>query len=65
METIKLTIPSMKSTHCIMVVRSAIKNVSGATLKNISPATAEIELSGATKSAIVEAIEKEGYAVNQ
>ncbi len=64
METIKLTIPNMKSSHCIMVGRSAINNVSGATLKNISPATAEIDLSGATKSAIVEAIKKAGYPVN-
>lgn len=63
METIILTIPNMKSAHCIMTVTSTLKKLEGTTLKNISPGTAEIELAGATRSAVVDAIEKAGYNV--
>ena len=63
METIKLTIPNMKSPHCMMVVSGALKNVSGASLKKVVPGEAEIELLGATKDLIVDAIEKAGYPV--
>jgi copper chaperone CopZ len=63
METLKLTIPNMKSPHCMMVVSGTIKNLDGATLKNISSASVEIELSGATKSTVVKAIERAGYLV--
>jgi copper chaperone len=63
METIKLTIPNMKSPHCMMVVSSAFKTISGATLKKVLPGEAEIELSGATKDLVIDAIEKAGYTV--
>lgn len=63
METINLTIPNMKSPHCMMVVSGALKNLSGAALKKVVPGEAEIELSGATKASIVEVIEKAGYTV--
>ena len=53
----------MKSAHCIMTVTSVLKKLTGATIKNILPGTAEIELSGVAKSAVVEAIEKAGYTV--
>jgi copper chaperone len=63
MEIINLSIPNMKSPHCMMVVSGAIKTVEGATLKKVSPGVAEIELSGATKASVVEAIEKAGYTI--
>lgn len=63
MDTINLTIPNMKSAHCMMTVTSVLKKLEGATVKNISPGTAEIELTGTTRSAVVEAIEKAGYNV--
>lgn len=63
METVKLTIPNMKSPHCMMVVSGALKTIAGASLKKVSPGQAEIELSGATKDSIVQAIEKAGYTV--
>jgi len=53
----------MKSAHCMMTVTSVLKNLQGASVKNISPGTAEIELTGTTRSAVVEAIEKAGYNV--
>jgi copper chaperone len=63
METINLTIPNMKSPHCMMVVSGTLKNVAGATLKKVVPGEAEIELSGATRNLVIEAIEKAGYTV--
>lgn len=63
METINLTIPNMKSPHCMMVVSGTVKTLDGATLKKVSPGEAEIELSGATKDSVVAAIEKAGYTV--
>lgn len=63
METINLTIPNMKSPHCIMTVTGIVKGMAGANLKNISSGVAEIELSGATKASVVDAIEKAGYNV--
>ncbi len=63
MDTINLTIPNMKSAHCMMTVTSVLKQLKGTTLKNISPGIAEVELSGTTKSTVVEAIENAGYIV--
>lgn len=63
METINLTIPNMKSAHCMMTVTSVLNKLEGANLKNILPGAAEIELTGTTRSAVVEAIEKAGYNV--
>ena len=63
METIELSIPGMKSNHCMMVVSNTLKNVKGVQLKKVSQGQAEIELSGATKENVILAIEKAGYAV--
>lgn len=63
MENIALTIPNMKSQHCMMVVKEALQNMSGVSLKKIAPGEAEIELSGSTKVSVVETIEKAGYTV--
>jgi len=63
METVNLTIPNMKSPHCIMTVTGTLKGMTGVNLKKISPGVAEIELSGATKASVVEAIERAGYNV--
>jgi copper chaperone CopZ len=63
METIKLAIPNMKSSHCQMTVTNTVENI-GATVKSIAPAQAEIGLAnGLTKEAVVQAIEKAGYKV--
>ena len=63
METIQLTIPTMKSPHCMMVVSGTVKTITGAAMKKVIPGQAEIELSGATKDSVVQAIEKAGYTV--
>jgi copper chaperone len=63
METISLTIPNMKSPHCMMVVSGALKSMQGVTIKKMASGSAEIELSGATKASVVETIEKAGYTV--
>ena len=63
METIQLTIPNMKSPHCMMVVSGAVKIIEGATMKKVSPGQAEIELTSATKAVVVQAIEKAGYTI--
>lgn len=63
MESINLLIPNMKNQHCMMVVKTTLQNMTGLALKNIAPGEATIELSGATKASVVEAIEKAGYTV--
>ncbi|MBX2962095.1 MAG: heavy-metal-associated domain-containing protein [Cyclobacteriaceae bacterium] len=63
METITLTIPNMKSPHCMMVVSSTLKDMTGVSLKKVTPGEAQIELSGATKVSVLDAIEKAGYTV--
>ena len=64
MEKINLSIPNMKSSHCQMTVTETVKNV-GATIKNIAPTMAEIELRGdLTREAVIHAIEKAGYKVS-
>ncbi|MBL7852419.1 MAG: heavy-metal-associated domain-containing protein [Cyclobacteriaceae bacterium] len=65
METISLSIPSMKSSHCQLTVTRLVQNA-GAQVKQVTPGNAEIELSnGITKAAVIEAIEKGGYPVIQ
>lgn len=63
METVNLTIPNMKSPHCMMVVSNTLKGITGVSLKKVAPGEAQIELSGASKVSVVEAIEKAGYTV--
>lgn len=63
METIKLTIPNMKSPHCQMTVGNTVKAMGGH-VKSLAPAEAEVELTnGITKKDVVSAIEKAGYVV--
>ena len=63
METIKLTIPNMKSPHCQMRVTQTVKSL-GASVKSMAPTQAEIELTnGVSRDAIVKAIESAGYRV--
>lgn len=58
-----MNIPNMKSPHCQLTV-TGIVEAAGATIRQISPAKAEIELSnGTTKEALIAAIEKGGYNV--
>ena len=65
METLSLSIPNMKSSHCQLTVTRLVENA-GATIKQVSPGKAEIELArGITKAAVIEAIEKGGYTVVQ
>lgn len=47
----------------MMVVTNTLKIMSGASLKRIASGEAEVELTGATKSDVVQAIEKAGYRV--
>lgn len=63
MESINVLIPNMKSQHCMMTVKGTLQDMIGVSLKSIAPGKAEIELSGATKASVIEAIEKAGYAV--
>jgi len=64
METINLTIPSMKSTHCQMTVTNTVKSVGG-TVKSVTPSKMEIELGRElTKDLVVKAIEAAGYKVS-
>ncbi|MBA4054411.1 MAG: hypothetical protein C0490_06855 [Marivirga sp.] len=63
METITLSIPNMKSSHCQTTVASTVKALGG-TIKNVEPMKAEIELNdGLTRNTVIEAIEKAGYKV--
>ena len=65
METIDLSIPAMKSAHCQFAVRNAVTN-SGAKVKNIYPSRLIAELAdGIDRSAVIDAIEKAGYKVNE
>ncbi len=55
----------MKSSHCQLTVTNTLKNL-GASLKRIEPARAEIELkNGLTRAAVIQAIEKAGYKVEE
>jgi copper chaperone CopZ len=63
METINLTIPNMKSSHCQMTVTNAVKSLGG-NVKSVAPTKAEIELGpGLTKETVIQAIQKAGYNV--
>lgn len=63
METIQVSIPTMKSSHCMTVVSNSLKTVAGAALKKVRPGEAEIELTGTTQEAVVAAIEHAGYTI--
>ena len=63
METIQLTIPTMKSHHCQMTVTHAVQRT-GASVKNIEPTKAVIEIPDTlTRQAVLEAVEQAGYKV--
>lgn len=64
MEIIKLTIPTMKSSHCQITGGSTV-NAMGGKVKSIASTQAEIELSnGLTKESLIAAIEKSGFIVS-
>ena len=63
METIKLTIPNMKSPHCQMTVTQTVTGL-GALVKSMAPTQAEIELTNdISRDEVMRAIEKAGYRV--
>jgi copper chaperone CopZ len=62
METINLTIPNMKSSHCQMTVTNTVKSLGGH-VKSISSGKVEIELNNITKDTVIQAIQKAGYNV--
>jgi copper chaperone CopZ len=63
METINLTIPNMKSTHCQTTVTNTVI-AAGGSVKSMTPTKAEIQLAnGITKDAVIQAIQKAGYNV--
>lgn len=65
MESIQLNIPNMKSPHCQLTV-TGIVEAAGAKVRQVGPAKAEIELSdGISREAVIAAIEKGGYKVEQ
>ena len=65
METIDLSIPTMKSAHCQFAVQNAVTN-SGAKVKNIYPSRLIVELAdGIDRSIVIGAIEKVGYKVHE
>jgi copper chaperone CopZ len=65
METIKLTIPNMKSQHCQITVTRAVKSL-GASVKSISPMQVEIELqNNVSRHALISTIETAGYTVSK
>lgn len=61
METITLTIPAMKSSHCQLTVANTVKNL-GASVMASTQVTLELS-NGLTKENVIQAIEKTGYAV--
>lgn len=64
METIDLSIPTMKSAHCQFAVQNAVTR-SGAKVKNIYPTRLIVELSdGIDRNVVVDAIERAGYKVS-
>ena len=48
----------------MMVVSNLLNEMTGVTLKKVAAGSAEIELTGATKTLVIEAIEKAGYTVS-
>jgi len=63
METINLTIPNMKSSHCQMTVTNTV-NAIGGKVKSIAPTRADIELDNRlTREQVIQAIQKAGYDV--
>jgi copper chaperone CopZ len=62
METINLSIPSMKNAHCQMTVANAVTEIGGK-VKSIAPTKVEIELHDLSRASVVQAIEKAGYNV--
>lgn len=64
METVQLSIQSMKSPHCQMTVSGVVKEL-GAEIISIVPTKIELSLKdGLSKHAVITAIEKAGYAVS-
>lgn len=65
METVKLKIPNMISTHCQVTVSNIVGKLKGAQIKHIRPGEAEvaIDASQTSKTQVIEAIEKAGYRI--
>ena len=65
MESIKLSIPGMKSLHCQMTVANAIKGAGGS-IVNLEATVAHVNVAdGVTKEAIIAAVSKAGYQVSR
>lgn len=63
METINVTIPNMKNSHCQMTVTNTVQAL-GAKIVSMAPMQATIELGESLcKEVVVAAIEKAGYSV--
>lgn len=66
MKTVKIQVPDMQSIHCQMRVKSAIGNVSGATVNYVKPGVAEVVLENEEiQPKVIAAIEAAGYMVTK
>jgi copper chaperone len=64
MNTIKIQIPNMISSHCQMRVTNAIANINGISISHVIPGEVAINLSdAASEHKVVSAIQNAGYTV--
>ncbi len=67
MQTETLTIGGMSCGHCVRAVREALERVEGVEVENVEIGTARVryDASKTPRARIAEAVEEEGYAVEQ
>jgi copper chaperone CopZ len=61
MENIKIVIPTMITSQELLKVDKAIQKLPGATLEEVSPGYARVELDGASRDLVLHEIKKVGH----
>jgi copper chaperone len=63
MQNIKIQIPDMQSSHCLMRVTNAINKSEGVDIKEIKPGEVEFNLTQEYLDEIVSSIKNAGYTI--
>ena len=63
MEKVSFDIEGMSCDHCVRAVKNALEAVPGVRAADVRVGHADVETEGATRDALVGAIEEEGYRV--
>lgn len=66
MKTIEIEVPGMQSSHCQLRVKTAVSNIKGVELNEVTPGQVKLKVDSESNQAeVINAVEKAGYEVKK